>query len=53
MSGFSFELLWIPGIILLGIVMFVFATRQRRLTASERKASDAAARENWGKENVH
>ncbi len=52
MSGFSFELLWIPAIVILGIVLFVFATRQKRLNASERKVSDQAARDNWGKENV-
>jgi len=47
-----FELTWIVGIVLLGIVLFVFATRQRRLSAAQRAETDKAARENWGKENV-
>jgi hypothetical protein len=47
-----FELTWVLGIVLLGIVLFVFATRQRRLSAAQRQQSDKAARENWGKENV-
>lgn len=47
-----FEMSWIFGIVLLGIVLFVFATRQRRLSGAERQASDEAARQNWGKENV-
>jgi hypothetical protein len=48
-----FELTWVFGIVLLGIVLFVFATRQRRLSPTERRETDKAARENWGKENVH
>lgn len=47
-----FELTWVLGIVLLGIVLFVFATRQRKLSAPQRRQSDKAARENWGKENV-
>jgi hypothetical protein len=52
MLGFSLELLWIPAIVLLGIVLFFFASRQKRLTPTEQQQSDKAARENWGKENV-
>jgi cbb3-type cytochrome oxidase subunit 3 len=47
-----FEMTWVFGIVLLGIVLFVFATRQRRLSAAQRKETDKIARDNWGKENV-
>jgi hypothetical protein len=46
------EVSWAIGIAILAIVIFVFATRQRRLKGAEREMSDKAARENWGKENV-
>ena len=48
-----FEATWVFAIVVLGIVLFVFATRQRRLSATQRQETDKAARENWGKENVH
>jgi hypothetical protein len=49
---FSFELLWLVGIVILGVVIFMFATRQRRLTPREQARSDKVAHENWGKEEI-
>jgi hypothetical protein len=49
---FSFEMLWIVGIVILGVVVFFFATRQRRLTPHERARTDKVAHENWGKEEI-
>ena len=40
------------GIVLLGLLIFFFGDRLRPLAPEERKRSDAAARENWGKEEV-
>jgi hypothetical protein len=48
-----FEFTWAIGIIVLGLVIFFFATRQRRLKGAERQMSDQAARRNWGKEEIH
>jgi hypothetical protein len=48
-----FEATWVFAIVVLGIVLFVFATRQRQLSATQHQQTDKAARENWGKENVH
>jgi hypothetical protein len=52
-TDIPFEAVWPFGMVLLGIVLFVFATRQRQLTRREREASDKVARENWGKEEIH
>jgi hypothetical protein len=49
---FPFEMLWIVGIVILGVVIFFFATRQRRLTPRERARTDKVAHENWGKEEI-
>ena len=38
--------------IILGVVIFIFATRQRRLTPREQAWSDKVAHENWGKEEI-
>ncbi len=46
------EFVWLIGVALLGGAMFFFGTRQRRLSRAERERSDAAARQNWGKEEV-
>jgi len=48
-----FEATWVFAIIVLAIALFIFATRQRRLSAAQRQQTDEAARDNWGKENVH
>lgn len=47
-----FELTWAIAIIVLGLAIFFFATRQRRLKGAEREMSDQAARRNWGKEEI-
>ena len=41
------------GIILLGLLIFFFGNRLRPLSSHERKRSEEAVRENWGKESVH
>jgi hypothetical protein len=41
------------GPVLLGAALLVFGPRLRPLSRAERKRSDEAARENWGKEKVH
>jgi len=45
-------LLFVGALVLLGAVMFFFGDRLRPLNRAERKRSEDAARENWGKENV-
>ena len=45
-------LIFVGGLVLLGAVMFFFGDRLRPLNREERKRSDAAARDNWGKENM-
>ncbi|HEX2555649.1 MAG TPA: hypothetical protein VHL98_18270 [Microvirga sp.] len=46
------EFIWIIGLALLGGAMFYFGSRQRRLSRAEQARSDAAARQNWGKEEI-
>jgi len=41
------------GVVLLGGAMFFYGTRHRRLSCAERDKGNAAARANWGKEEVH
>ncbi len=50
--GIGLEILYPIGALLLGAALF-YAARQRKLTRAERKRSDAAARANWGKEEIH
>jgi hypothetical protein len=40
------------GIVLLGLLIFLFGNRLRPLGPEERRRSEEAARENWGKEKV-
>jgi hypothetical protein len=47
-----FEFTWLIGIVILGAALF-YATRQRRLRGAQRAMSEQAARENWGKEELH
>lgn len=46
-----FEFTWLIAIVLLGAALF-YGTRQRRLRGAERRMSDQAAHENWGKEEI-
>jgi hypothetical protein len=46
-------LIFVGGLVLLGAAIFLFGDRLRPLSRAERKRSDEAARENWGKEKVH
>jgi hypothetical protein len=40
------------GLVALGLVVFLFGDRQRRLTKREKEVSQQTARENWGKEEI-
>jgi hypothetical protein len=42
----------IGGPLLMGILMYVYGSRRRRLTATEQKVSDQVAHDNWGKERI-
>ena len=46
-------LIFVGGLVLLGAAIFLFGDRLRPLSRAERKRSEEAARENWGKENLH
>jgi hypothetical protein len=51
-DGWVWALVIVGGPLLIGIFMAVFSIRRRRLSQTERKISDQAAHENWGKERV-
>jgi Na+/proline symporter len=51
-SGSGF-LLIAAAIVVLGLVIFFFGDRLRPLKGTERKRSEEAARQNWGKEEIH
>jgi hypothetical protein len=51
-SGSGFVLIGI-GIVVLGLVIFLFGDRLRPLSGAARKRSEEAARQNWGKEEIH
>ncbi|HEU4518247.1 MAG TPA: hypothetical protein VFS03_01940 [Microvirga sp.] len=51
-SGSGFLLIGL-GIVVLGLVIFLFGDRLRPLSGAARKRSDEAARQNWGKEEIH
>jgi hypothetical protein len=53
MDGLLWALVIIGGPVLLGLVMFLYSGRRRRLTSGEKAVSDRVARENWGKEEIH
>ena len=44
-SWIHLEWTWILGIVALGIALFVFGTRQRRLSRTERRRTEEATRE--------
>jgi hypothetical protein len=46
-------IIFVGALALMGALMFFFGDRLRPLNRAERERSDRAARENWGKENVH
>jgi hypothetical protein len=52
MDGLLWGLVIVGGPILLGLIVFFFGQRHRRLTQGEKQASQQAARENWGKEQI-
>jgi hypothetical protein len=52
-DGWVWGLVIIGGPLLMGIFLYIFSGRRNRLTPTEKKMSDQAARENWGKERIH
>jgi hypothetical protein len=50
--GIGLEIIFPLGALALGAALF-YAARQRTLTRAEQARSDAAARANWGKEEIH
>jgi hypothetical protein len=53
MDGLLWGLVIIGGPLLLGLAMFLFGERRRRLTRAKKTVSEQAARDNWGKEEIH
>lgn len=51
-DGWVWALVVIGGPLLIGIFMYVYGSRRRRLTKEERKISEQGAHENWGKERI-
>jgi hypothetical protein len=51
-DGWVWALVIIGGPLLIGIFMYIFGERRRRLSATEQKISDQTAHENWGKERI-
>ena len=51
-DGWVWALVIVGGPLLLGIFMWVFSSRRRRLIQNEQQISDEAAHENWGKERI-
>jgi hypothetical protein len=51
-DGWVWALVIIGGPLLIGIFMFVFGNRRRRLSKTEQKISDEVAHKNWGKERI-
>ena len=52
MDGWLWALVIVGGPILLGLFLFLYGDLGRKLTRSERKVSEEAAHENWGKEKI-
>lgn len=52
-DGWVWALVIIGGPLLMGIFMYIYSGRRNRLTRAEKKMSDQAAHENWGKERIH
>jgi cytochrome c-type biogenesis protein CcmH/NrfF len=51
MDAMLWGLMVVGGPLVLGVVLFLYGQRRRR-TQAERKVSNEAARENWGKEKI-
>ena len=51
-DGWIWGFVIIGGPLLIGIFMWVFGQRRRRLSQTEQKVADKAAHENWGKEQI-
>jgi hypothetical protein len=51
-DGWVWALVIVGGPLLMGILMYVYGSRRRRLTPTEQKVSDQTAHENWGKERI-
>ena len=52
MDGWLLAIVVIGGPLLLGLVMFLVSSRQRRLTKAEKDLTQQKTRENWGKEQI-
>jgi uncharacterized protein HemX len=52
MEGVLWGLVIVGGPILLGLAVFMFGQRRRRLSQSEKQAAQQATKENWGKEQI-
>ena len=52
MDGFIWALVIVGGPVLLGLAIFLFGARRRRLNRVERTIADQQAHENWGKEEI-
>jgi hypothetical protein len=51
-DGWVWALVIVGGPLLLGLFMYVFGQRRRRLTQTQRDMADKTAHENWGKERI-
>jgi hypothetical protein len=51
-DGWVWALVIIGGPLLMGIFMYVYGNRRRRLTHTEQQISQQGAHENWGKERI-
>ena len=52
MDGMFWGVGVIGGPLVLGLAIFLFGMRHRKLTQTERRAADQRAHENWGKEEI-
>ncbi|MGO4389210.1 hypothetical protein AB4Y85_16900 [Microvirga sp. 2YAF29] len=51
-DGWVWALVIIGGPLLMGIFLYMYTGRRNQLTPTEKRMSDQAARENWGKEEI-
>ena len=52
MDGLLWALVIVGGPVLLGLAVFLYSGRRRRLTPGQKATADQVARENWGKEEI-
>ncbi len=52
MDGFLWGFVIVGGPVLLGLALFLFGFRRRRLNQTERTIADQQAHQNWGKEEI-